>query len=57
METSTQGTSLLTVLLVVFIVLKLLGVITWSWWWVTLPLWGPAIVALVVLLLVYLWMR
>lgn len=23
-----------------FIVLKLCGVIDWSWWWVTAPLWG-----------------
>lgn len=30
---------LLGVLGVVFIVLKLLGVITWSWLWVTAPLW------------------
>ena len=25
---------------IVFIILKLVGVIEWSWWWVTLPLWG-----------------
>ena len=25
---------------VVFVTLKLLGVIHWSWWWVTLPFWG-----------------
>jgi hypothetical protein len=25
---------------IVFLVLKLLGKITWSWWWVTAPLWG-----------------
>jgi len=31
---------------VVFITLKLLGYITWSWWWVTAPLWGPTLVAL-----------
>ncbi|MDQ0168726.1 hypothetical protein [Paenibacillus tundrae] len=24
----------------VFVTLKLTGVITWSWWWVTLPFWG-----------------
>lgn len=23
-----------------FLVLKLCGVIGWSWWWVTAPLWG-----------------
>ena len=28
------------VLFVVFLVLKLLDKITWSWWWVTAPLWG-----------------
>jgi len=25
---------------VAFVVLKLTGVIDWSWWWVTLPFWG-----------------
>jgi hypothetical protein len=28
------------VLGVVFVVLKLCGVIAWSWMWVTLPFWG-----------------
>lgn len=27
-------------LALVFITLKLTGVIGWSWWWVTVPLWG-----------------
>jgi len=31
--------SLTRLLLVAFIVLKLLGVIDWSWWWVLSPLW------------------
>lgn len=35
--------SLPTILFIVFLVLKLTGYITWSWWWVTAPLWvGPA---------------
>jgi hypothetical protein len=25
----------------IFIGLKLDGAITWSWWWVTAPLWAP----------------
>lgn len=29
------------VLFIVFLVLKLVGVIAWSWWWVTAPLWIP----------------
>lgn len=24
-----------------FVVLKLFGIIAWSWWWITAPLWGP----------------
>ncbi len=32
--------SIFTVLFIVFLVLKLMGVIAWSWWWVTAPLWG-----------------
>lgn len=35
-------------LTIVFIVLKLLGAITWSWWWVLSPIWIS--VVLVVLL-------
>jgi len=33
------STGLCSILFVVFLVLKLVGVITWSWWWVTCPLW------------------
>ena len=33
----------------VLLVLKLCGVITWSWWWVTSPLWIPALFVLPVL--------
>ncbi len=29
-------------LLVLFIGLKLTGFISWSWWWVTAPIWLPA---------------
>lgn len=31
---------------VAFVVLKLTGYIDWSWWWVTLPFWGGAALAL-----------
>lgn len=36
------GLSLASVLGVVFIVLKLAGVIEWSWWWVVSPWWISA---------------
>ena len=32
------------VVFVVFLILKLIGVITWSWWWVTAPLWIGVII-------------
>lgn len=38
-------------LAIVFIVLKLTKVITWSWWWVVSPLWIPVAITLVVLVI------
>lgn len=38
-------------LAIVFIVLKLLGKITWSWLWVLAPLWIP--MAIVILVLIF----
>jgi hypothetical protein len=40
---STGGISAPTALFITFLVLKLTGVINWSWWWVTAPLWIPLI--------------
>ena len=36
-STSGGGIGVLGVLCIVFVTLKLIGVINWSWWWVTLP--------------------
>lgn len=30
------------ILALIFITLKLIGTISWSWWWVLAPVWGPA---------------
>lgn len=38
-------------LAVAFIVLKVTGVITWSWWWVLSPIWIPFAVALVIIII------
>jgi hypothetical protein len=38
---SSGGLGLGGVVFVVFLVLKLLDKIDWSWWWVTSPLWIP----------------
>lgn len=34
-------------LFLLFLGLKIGGVIDWSWWWVTAPLWGQVAIALV----------
>lgn len=31
----------------VFLTLRMTGAIDWSWWWVTCPLWGPAVLWIV----------
>ena len=33
---------------IVFLVLKLIGQIDWSWWWITSPLWIPVIGAILI---------
>jgi membrane protein YdbS with pleckstrin-like domain len=48
-ETTTFNSSLLTILFVVFLVLKVTGNIDWSWWWVTSPLWIPLALLFVIL--------
>lgn len=39
-------------LFLTFLILKLTGVITWSWWWVTAPLWIGLAASLAILLIV-----
>jgi uncharacterized integral membrane protein len=36
-----------TVLFLIFLVLKLTNVISWSWWWVFSPIWIPLILVLI----------
>lgn len=31
-----------------FVVLKLCDVVSWSWWWVLAPFWGPLALAIVI---------
>lgn len=42
----TQGFPILGLLGVVFVTLKLLGYITWSWWWVTAPFWAMPVIVI-----------
>ena len=52
---SNTGVGILGVLLIIFIVLKLVGVVTWSWWIVLIPLWIE-IGLLIIVILVILWL-
>lgn len=46
------GIGVLGLLGIVFVTLKLTGVIHWSWWWVTLPFWGGLVFVLAIAALV-----
>lgn len=60
MATSSNNTSVTVgpsgsfLLFLVFLVLKLTEVIDWSWWWVTAPLWIPAIIVIPIIIVVFL---
>ena len=48
-NTTSGGIGFTGLLTIVFIVLKLLDVIKWSWWWVLSPIWISFGIALVVI--------
>lgn len=50
-SSSSGGIGILGLLGVLFVGLKLTGVIDWSWWYVTLPFWGALAVFLVAMLI------
>ena len=45
------GIGFVGLLTVAFIVLKLCGIISWSWWWVLSPLWISAAVVFSVIII------
>lgn len=50
---SVPGPSFISLLAILFIALKLTGVIAWSWWWVLSPIWiGLALVSIVLFVMV-----
>lgn len=49
-NSSTGGVAFIELLALLFIGLKLGGVIDWSWWWVTAPLWGQLVFLLLILI-------
>lgn len=41
------------IMFIVFLVLQLCGVISWSWWWVVSPLWIMALFVIAVMILYF----
>jgi len=52
-SSSSGGIGFAGLLTIVFITLKLLGKITWSWWWVLSPLWIGFIVGILILVIIF----
>lgn len=55
-SSSSGGIGFFGALTLLFIALRLLGKIDWSWWWVLAPLWIPTVLGLVIgLVLIGVW--
>lgn len=51
-SSSSGGIGFTGLLAIVFITLKLIGYITWSWWWVLAPIWIAASIFIVVMAII-----
>lgn len=49
---ATKGIGFFGLLQIAFIVLKLCGVINWSWWWVFCPIWGAIAFSVINILII-----
>lgn len=52
-KTTSGGIGFGSALLLTFIILKLVGVIDWSWWWVLSPIWIPVVLLMAVSILLF----
>ena len=52
-SSSSGGVGFFGTLTILFIGLKLGGVINWSWWWVLSPFWMP--IAILITIMVFIW--
>jgi len=49
------GTGFIGLLTILFITLKLIGEVSWSWWWVLSPIWiSIGVVVLIILIVIIL---
>ena len=54
-NSGSSGLGLGSVLTIIFVVLKLVGVITWSWWWVLSPTWISIALWLIFMIIYIIW--
>lgn len=54
-KNTTYGVTFLDLLLLLFIALKLIGVINWTWFWVLSPVWVALLFFLIVFIIALLW--
>ena len=52
-NSSSGGIGFIGVLTIVFIILKLLNKIDWSWWWVLSPLWISTAIGILILTIIF----
>lgn len=52
-KTTSGGIGFGSTILLIFIILKLVGVIDWSWWWVLSPIWIPVVLLMAVSILLF----
>ena len=45
-EVTSVGFPLASILTIIFVLAKIFGAVTWSWWWVFSPLWISALAGL-----------
>ena len=50
--TTSSGIGFSGLLAILFITLKLTGVIAWSWWWVLAPIWITFVMVVLVLIVI-----
>lgn len=51
-ENRKVGLGFVDTLTLIFITLKLIGIIDWSWWWVLSPIWITLLVAIIIVIIV-----
>lgn len=56
-SSSSGGIGFCGLLTIVFIVLKILGYVTFSWWWVFSPIWIPAIIIVAIILAIIIFVK